>query len=60
MAGPSMKDFYEKCVNEYGAFTDDEISNELFYRIALFEITIRIHANNHEKIKAKRLYLAKC
>ena len=56
MAGPSMKDFYEKCIHEYGVFTDNEISDELFYRIALFEITIRIHANNHEKIKESQTF----
>jgi hypothetical protein len=51
MAGPSMKKFYEKCVTHYGVFIDNEISNELYYQIALFEITIRIHSNNHKKIK---------
>jgi len=51
MAGPSMKVFYEKCVSEYGDFIDNEISNELYYQVGLFEITIRIHANNHKKIE---------
>ena len=51
MASPSMKVFYEKCVNEYGVIVDNEISNELYYQIGLFEITIRIHANNHKKIE---------
>jgi len=56
MAGPSMKDFYEKCVSEYGVFIDNEISNELYYQIGLFEITIRIHANNHKKIEENHTF----
>ena len=56
MAGPSMKDFYEKCVSEYGVFVDNEISNELYYQIGLFEITIRIHANNHKKIEENHTF----
>jgi hypothetical protein len=56
MAGPSMKDFYEKCVSEYGVIIDNEISNELYYQIGLFEITIRIHANNHKKIEENHTF----
>jgi hypothetical protein len=56
MAGPSMKIFYEKCVKEYGVFIDNEISNELYYQIGLFEITIRIHTNNHKKIDEKQTF----
>jgi len=56
MAGPSMIVFYRKCVAEYGVFADNEISNELYYDIALFEITIRIHANNHEKIEENQTF----
>ncbi len=56
MAGPSMKVFYEKCVKEYGAFVDNEISNELYYQIGLFEITIRIHANIHKKIEENQTF----
>ncbi len=40
MAGPSMKYFYKKYVSEYGFFTYNEISDELYYQIGLFEITI--------------------
>ncbi|MCM4169818.1 hypothetical protein KCTC52924_03598 [Arenibacter antarcticus] len=56
MAGPSMKVFYEKCVTEYGDFGDNEISNELYYQIGLFEITVRIHANNHNKIEENHAF----
>jgi hypothetical protein len=56
MAGPSMKDFYEKCVSEYGVLIDNEISNELYYQIGLFEITIRIHVNNHKKIEENHTF----
>jgi hypothetical protein len=45
MAGPSMKIFYEFCIEEYGVFYDKEISDEIYYQIALYEITVRIHAN---------------
>jgi hypothetical protein len=56
MAGPSMKDFYEKCVSEYGVLIDNEVSDELYYQIGLFEITIRIHANNHKKIEENHTF----
>ncbi len=51
MAGPSMRIFYEKCVKEFGVFHDHDISDEVYYQIALYEITIRIHANKFETLK---------
>lgn len=51
MAGPSLKDFYQKCFDEYGEFIDNEISDDLYYEIGMFEITIRIHANIYKKIE---------
>ena len=50
MAGPSMKEFYEKCVKEYGVFIDKDVSDEIYYKIAIYEITIRIHANKFQTI----------
>jgi hypothetical protein len=51
MAGPSMKNFYQKCAKEYGVFDDaNNISNEIFYKIAIYEITIRLFANKFKTL----------
>src|SRR5665811_1092369 len=42
----SLKDFYSRCYNEYGAFDDEHLRDEDFERAALFELSLRIHANN--------------
>ncbi|MDA9555286.1 hypothetical protein N9R54_03540 [Pelobium sp.] len=49
-AGPSLKIFYSNCFNEYGKISDPDIKDEIFEMLALFEITLRIHANNHKLI----------
>lgn len=49
-SGPSLKVFYQNCANEFGVFTDHDISNEIFYEAALFEISLRMHANNNNLI----------
>jgi hypothetical protein len=46
----SMRKFLEECLKEYGDFNDNEIDDNLFYEVALFEISIRMHANNYNLI----------
>lgn len=46
----SMIKFYEECFKEYGDINDNEIDDNLFYEVALFEISIRMHAKNHNLI----------
>eukprot|EP01093_Parvamoeba_rugata_P017033 TRINITY_DN661_c0_g1_i3.p2 TRINITY_DN661_c0_g1~~TRINITY_DN661_c0_g1_i3.p2 ORF type:complete len:199 (-),score=39.65 TRINITY_DN661_c0_g1_i3:629-1225(-) len=50
MSGPSMKDFYKKCVKEYGTFNDETILDEIYYEVAIYEITIRIHLNKFKTL----------
>ena len=50
MAGPSLNKFYEKCIKEYGVIVDDDISDEIYFQIALYEITIRVHSNNFQTL----------
>lgn len=46
----SMRKFHEECLKEYGDINDNEIDDNLFYEVALFEISIRMHANNYNLI----------
>jgi hypothetical protein len=45
-AGPSLLIFHKKCLEYYGNFKDKEIDDNTFEKIALFEIGLRMHANN--------------
>ncbi len=45
-AGPSLKYFYTRCLNEYGDFADPDLTNNDFERAALFELSLRMHSNN--------------
>lgn len=45
-SGPSLKIFYYNCLVAYGEIIDKDISDELFENAVLFEIGIRMHANN--------------
>jgi hypothetical protein len=47
LAGPSLKEFFKKCATEYGAVTDTEIPNEIYMNMVLFEVGLRMHANNN-------------
>jgi hypothetical protein len=51
-AGPSLLVFYESCRKHYGKIDDLDIDDETFEKVALFEIGLRMHANN------KRLLVA--
>ena len=43
---PSLIQFHKDCIKEYGVIEDNDISNDIFEKIVLFEISIRMHANN--------------
>lgn len=56
-SGPSLKSFYTKCRSIYGEIIDNEVSNELFELAALFEINLRMHANNSKLLNSReKLY----
>lgn len=51
LAGPSLNDFFSACLAEYGnsyLYDNDEISNDIYSKVVLFEISLRMHANNHK------------
>jgi hypothetical protein len=45
-SGPSLIKFYEECLTEYGNIEDEYITDEVFEKMVLFELSIRMHANN--------------
>ncbi len=52
-AGPSLKIFLLKCYQTYGTIIDPDISDSMFESLALFEISLRIHAKNNKLTNAK-------
>lgn len=49
-SGNSMLKFYKGCLQEYGLIKDDDISDNIYYEVVLFEISIRMHAKNNNLI----------
>jgi hypothetical protein len=43
----SMMKFYIECNKEYGIIIDSDIDDTLYFDLAMFEISIRMHARNH-------------
>jgi hypothetical protein len=56
-SGPSLLDFLKKCINEYGKLIDYDISDEIYEKAVLFEIGLRMHANNHNLIIERELLI---
>ena len=51
VAAPSLKKFFKDCINEYGSqllASDTDISNQIYGNAALFELSLRMYANNHK------------
>lgn len=47
LAGKALKEFYYKCVNDFGVFLDNSISDLSYEKLVFFEISLRLHANNN-------------
>ena len=45
-SGPSLKKFLIACQKHYGQIKDNDLNEKIFQRCAVFEIAIRMHANN--------------
>lgn len=45
-SGESLMEFYKKCKNSYGQIVDNDVPDEIYERVALFELSIRMHKNN--------------
>nr|WP_152556382.1 hypothetical protein [Nonlabens ulvanivorans] len=52
-ANPSLQKFYIDCYKEYGKITDTDIPDSIYGIAALFEISLRMHANNHNLIEPR-------
>lgn len=50
-AGNSLKLFYENCIDHYGQIIDNEIPDNIYCKLASFEISLRMHANNNHLIQ---------
>ncbi|TLP79209.1 hypothetical protein [Maribacter sp. ACAM166] len=49
-SGPCMLKFHENCLCQFGKLVDNDISDEIYEMVALFEISLRMHANNNNLI----------
>ena len=45
-SNPSLVKFYNLCYQKYGPIRDSDVPNEIYGIVALFEISLRMHANN--------------
>jgi hypothetical protein len=52
-ANPSLQKFYLDCYKEYGKIIDTDIPDSIYGIAALFEISIRMHANNNNLIEPR-------
>lgn len=54
-SGPSLLIFLKKCNTVYGNIEDPDITDSIYYKIVVFEIALRMHANNNNLLdKTKR------
>lgn len=54
LAGPSLQKFFNNCTKEYGdkyLNSNDDISNETYGKVVLFELGLRMHANNNNLLE---------
>lgn len=57
-SGPSLRKFYHNCHMIYGDIIDSVFDDSIFQKLVVFEIAIRMHANNHNLLsKTERTYL---
>lgn len=57
-SGPSLMIFIKKCFMVYGNIEDPDIPDSIYHKVVVFEIAIRMHANNHNLLdKTKREHL---
>lgn len=56
-SNPSLIKFYNKCHSIYGSINDEDIPNSIYGIAALFEISIRMHANNHKLIEPRERFV---
>lgn len=52
-AGPSLIIFYNSCFEAYRQILDSDISDEIYGKAALFEISLRMHSNNNKLLNER-------
>lgn len=52
-SGPSLTKFYDVVKSIYGSVIDTDISDNIYKKLVLFEISLRVHANNNNLIGNK-------
>ena len=52
-AAPSLQKFYTNCFSRYGKINDIDIPDSIYGIAALFEISVRMHANNYNLIEPR-------
>jgi hypothetical protein len=52
-SGPSLLKFNKKCLSQFGKLVDNDISDDIYEKVALFEISLRMHANNKNLINSQ-------
>jgi hypothetical protein len=50
-SGPSLTKFYKEVKSIYGSIIDTDISDDIYKKLVLFEISLRVHANNNNLIQ---------
>jgi hypothetical protein len=54
-SGPSLLIFLKKCLLVYGNIEDTDITDSIYHKVVVFEIALRMHANNNNLLdKTKR------
>lgn len=52
-SGHSLTKFYDEVKSIYGSIIDIDISDDIYKKLVLFEISLRVHANNNNLIGNK-------
>jgi len=52
-SGPSLMKFYKEVKSIYGEVIDTDISDDIYKKLVIFEISLRVHANNNKLIGYK-------
>lgn len=52
-SGPSLTKFYNEVKSIYGSVIDTDISDDIYKKLVLFEISLRVHAKNNNLIGNK-------
>ncbi|MCA6444927.1 MAG: hypothetical protein IM600_15975 [Bacteroidetes bacterium] len=46
-SGPSLMIFFKNCTSVYGHIVDNDVPDNIYLKAVLFEISLRMHANNY-------------